>query len=249
MTKNLIKELQQRIAEIISKYGLENLDISKLEGAESLDELKDAKQFLKEEPSNDKKQEDEQANYKGNDSSFKVEENEDGSFTARGSNGSIIKAPNFEELNRQVLSSMKETSINAGKEPKVTFRSPDEDRRTVFAKSAVLEHGITIGKGSTVPQDVGFWKDLKSEYLKDKTHSEEEWNKMTRFVPDEVMGRSKEESAKNQKLIFDLDTKRMNAGLAKNQSPKTTNVQKPNIPKGKENALLDEMLKKRQRGI
>ena len=71
---------------------------------------------------------------------------------------------------------------------------------------------------------------------------------MTRFVPDEVMGRTKEESSKNQKLIFDLDTKRMNAGLAKNQPSQTTTVQKPNIPKGNEKSLLEEMLKRRQRG-
>ncbi|MBQ4084932.1 MAG: hypothetical protein IJC30_04685 [Alphaproteobacteria bacterium] len=241
MAENLVEKIRQKRAEIVSKYGSEKLDMSKLEGAESLEELKDAKQFLKEEPSNDKKQEDEQANYKGKDSSFKVEENEDGSFTARGSNGSIIKAPNFEELNRQVLSSMKETSIKAGKEPRVTFRSPNEDKRVVFAKSAVLEHGITIGKGSTVPQDMEFWKDLKNEYLEDKNHTEEEWNKMTRFVPDEVMGRTKGESVKNQKLIVDLD-------LKKKQSEQTKVVQPPKVPQKNNGNLLEEMLRRRQRG-
>ena len=243
MTENLIEKLKQKKAEIVSKYGSEKLDMSKLDAVDNLDELKDSKQFLKEEDKETKeeKKEDEQTSFKGNDNSFTVEENADGSLVARGSNGTVIKAPNFEQLNRQVLSTMKEASLREGKEPKVTFRSPNKERQAIFAKSAILEHGITIGRGSTLPEDTKFWQELKKDYLKDSKHTEEQWNKMTRFVPDKIMGRTKEESSKNQKLIFDLEAKKKQLG-------QTKTVQSPKIPHEDKNNLVEEMLRRRQRG-
>lgn len=64
-----------------------------------------------------------------------------------------------------------------------------ESIRQDWARSAI-EHNLIL-LGECYPKDKKFWQSFKAEYLKDKNHSAENWEKLTADIPDEIMGRNK----------------------------------------------------------
>lgn len=63
-----------------------------------------------------------------------------------------------------------------------------EDIKEACARSCI-EHGLKME--GDYPQTPEFWQSFKAEYLKDKKHSAENWEKLTAHIPDEIMGREK----------------------------------------------------------
>lgn len=125
-------------------------------------------------------------------------EERDGKVISRGSNGVVFEGKNFEEVNDKVCSYMKNDSLSKGKEPKIGFHSNDDTKKEIFSRNAIMKHNVTILAGW--PEDQKFWQDLKKDYLSDKSHKQEDWERMTRKIPDDVMQRTPEEKARNKKL-------------------------------------------------
>lgn len=125
-------------------------------------------------------------------------EERDGKVISRGSNGVVFEGKNFEEVNDKVCSYMKNDSLSKGKEPKIGFYSNDDTKKEIFSRNAIMKHNVTIMAGW--PEDQKFWQDLKKDYLSDKSHKLEDWERMTRKIPDDIMQRTPEEKERNKKL-------------------------------------------------
>ena len=69
-----------------------------------------------------------------------------------------------------------------------------------------MKFGLTVGNGYV--NDSKFWQNLKNEYLSVKNHSLQDWERMTRLIPDNVMQRTEAEKKRNQQLIKELDDKK-----------------------------------------
>ncbi len=163
-------------------------------------------------------------------------EERDGKIISRGSNGVIFEGKSFEEVNDKVCSYMKNDSLSKGKEPKIGFHCNDEDKKEIFSRNAIMKHNVTILAGW--PEDQKFWQDLKKEYLSDKSHKPEDWERMTRKIPDDVMQRTPEEKARNKKLndadIIAQMRKGKNPNLQATPAP-TEQTPKTPVSNGNEN--------------
>ena len=129
----------------------------------------------------------------------------DGKFIALGSEGTILYGNSFEEVNDKVCYSFLCSDTAIGKEAKVEYTRKDIDQQRTFARSAILKFRMTVVDSG--PSDPQFWKDLKNEFLANKENTPELWERITRFIPDEVMLRSPEERERNRNLrkIDDID--------------------------------------------
>lgn len=163
-------------------------------------------------------------------------EERDGKVISRGSNGVVFEGKNFEEVNDKVCSYMKNDSLSKGKEPKIGFHSNDDTKKEIFSRNAIMKHNVTILAGW--PEDQKFWQDLKKDYLSDKSHKQEDWERMTRKIPDDVMQRTPEEKARNKKLndadIIAQMRKGNNPNLQATSAP-TEQMPKTPVSDGSEN--------------
>lgn len=141
---------------------------------------------------------DKENTYNGPGHGFTLKE-ENGQIVAVGSDGTVIRAGSFEEINDKVCQNLKQKAIAMGKEPKIGFNSNNPERHQIFAHDAIIKHHMTIIAGG--PKDPQFWKNLKQEFLSDKNNSLELWEKLTRNIPNEVMLRTPEEMERNNKLL------------------------------------------------
>lgn len=110
----------------------------------------------------------------------------DGVYTAIGSNSHIIKSRNLNDLNRKLAKVFKLYALENDGEPWCQFtlgkNSPNaEAEKEAFARNFVNE-GVVI-KGD-FPKSKTFWQNFKKEYLS-KNHNLRDWNRLTRFVPNE----------------------------------------------------------------
>ena len=158
---------------------------------------------------------------------FDLEE-KDGKIVAHGNNGEVIEGKNFEEVNDNVCSIMKQASLAENREPQVSFHSSNDEQRKIFSRNAVIKHGIVIGNDG-YSQDKQFWQDLKKQYLEDGKGDLSEWERMTRNVPDDIMQRSPEERTRNQKLLDEAKVRDLR-GLPYN--PKKRQSDKANMQIG-----------------
>lgn len=154
-------------------------------------------------------------------------EERDGKVISRGSNGVVFEGKSFEEVNDKVCSYMKNDSLSKGKEPKIGFYCNDEAKKEIFSRNAIMKHNVTILAGW--PEDQKFWQDLKKDYLSDKSHKQEDWERMTRKIPDDVMQRTPEEKARNKKLNDADIIAQMRKG--KNPNLQTTSAPTEQMPK------------------
>lgn len=128
-------------------------------------------------------------------------------FVAVGADGTILDGKNFEEINDKVCQQFIQIAKTKGKECLVGFYSKDPDKLKIFSKNAIIKFGITIYEGYS--DDPKFWQSLKNEYLNDKKHSLQDWERITRLIPDNIMQRTDEEKKRNQQLIKELADKKI----------------------------------------
>lgn len=192
-----IEEISQKAQALKAQYG-ENFSVDDyLSSAKNLlstggkiDDL-NPKNFVKEESDNKK-------NDKFNDGehqSYNLQR-KDGKFIARGSDGTILEGKDFEEINDKVCSQIKASPSYSKEKSVISFTGKDPEEQKIFSRNAIMKHGIAIRQG--FPEDQQFWQDLKKEYLNDKSHSLDEWERMTRKLPDDVLQRTPEESKRNK---------------------------------------------------
>lgn len=172
----------------------------------------------------------EQEDEKDPKSSFSLSDD----FTkAKDGNGNSFNAKNpyelFNKLNDQVIANNppgKEIKMRLNLRPEEKDR---EDIKEACARSAI-EHGIII-KGD-LPQDPKFWQSFKNEYLADKKHKPEDWERLTAHMPDELLGRTpdKEKNKDNNKnkdieQLKALSRDGINPNLSENKPEKGNNTQ------------------------
>lgn len=192
-----IEEISQKAQALKAQYG-ENFSVNDyltsakdmLNKGGKIDDLNPEK-FLKEESDNKKS---DQFN-DGENLSYKLQK-KDGKFIARGSDGTIIEGKNFEEINDKICSQLKAAPSYSKEKSVISFTGKDPEEQKIFSRNAIMKHGIAIKQG--FPEDQQFWQDLKKEYLNDKSHSLDEWERMTRKLPDDVLQRTPEESKRNK---------------------------------------------------
>lgn len=169
-----------------------------LEKHDTLDGF-DADAFVKKPEDDKEKDKNEKNDQMENDDGlcFKLER-KNGKIISRGSNGMVLEGKNFEEINDKVCNYMKNDALSKGKEPKIGYTGKNPEELKTFSRNAIMKHNVTILEGWS--EDTKFWQDLKQKYLSDKSHKAEDWERMTRKIPDEVMQRTPEEKARNKKL-------------------------------------------------
>lgn len=193
------------------------------------------KDFLKDPEPNDKGPNN--SNYNKNDNGYGVssKRNPDGSYSGYTSDGKYFEENDFKSFNQKTLASFKEKDQRDGKETKISYTGRDKDELSIFAHDAIIDFDMTIGPSSSYPKDTKFWKALKEEYLKNEKNSTEGWNKVTRFVSDEVMERTEEEKKQNKDLIASLEKeeeeKERKEGNQGKTSPKQENNNSTNPAK------------------
>jgi len=212
---------EEKLSDWIKQNNLDEEKVKKaVEGhTGDMDFLKNLKKedFAKSQPEQEKPEEkeddkdkdkDKSDDYKSNGDEYKGRQNPDGSCTMTGPDGKTKNYPDFESMNDDVCSTLKNKALAENKEPKISFKSSprDEEHIQTFCRNAIMKHGVTIAPDADFVNDPQFWKDLKQEYLK-QGHKESDWNKMTRFVPDEAMGRTPEERQTNNSMIKYMETK------------------------------------------
>ena len=178
--------------------------LNHLETHDSL-ELLDVSEFVNKE--NDKNNKDDENNSIRNNEgqSFHIVEN-NGKLVAVGHDGTILDGKNFEEINDKICQQYVKDAKAEGTECIVCYNGKDQEELKIFSKNAIMKYGITIGEG--YPNDPEFWQNLKKEYLNDDTHSLQDWERMTRLIPDNVMQRTDEEKKRNQNLIDEMAIKK-----------------------------------------
>ncbi len=194
---SLAAEIENKIAEQKRLYG-DKFDengyraaaTAYAEATGSLANFNDAK-FVKPKDDNKEKMDN------GQGKSFNLEQ-KDGKFIAHGSDGTVFEGKNFEEINDKVCENLAKNCRDQGEEATIAYHGNNEENKKIFSRNALLKHDITITGGW--PKDQQFWQDLKAEYLKDDKHSLNDWERITRKIPDEVMGRTPEERQRNKKL-------------------------------------------------
>jgi len=128
---------------------------------------------------------------------------EDGKFVFRGPRGDRIEGKDFAEANDKICAIFAKEAKEEGREATICTRwhnvpeAREKKEREDFSRNAI-KHGMTILDGWS--KDSQVWHDLKKDYLADKNHKLEDWERMTRKIPDEVMQRTPEEKARNKKL-------------------------------------------------
>ena len=167
----------------------------------------------KEDKDNDKNEDKKIENEKG--LSFSLKE-KDGKFTAIGSDGTVLEGKSFEEINDKVCQNMKQKAEAEGIENTICFNGKSPEEQKIFSRNAIMKHDVTILGG--YPKDPQFCKDLKNEYLADKSHSLQDWERMTRKIPDDVMQRTPEEQARNKKLLDADLLKKLRKGINPNDT-------------------------------
>lgn len=188
--KNLV---EQKVAAFEKDYAVSSTAYRQaLEAADTPEAIKaiDPKNYAYD---NNKGNDEGVGEYRAGSSRYESHQNADGSYTAIGNNGDKITAKNFEELNDIVVSKLKDECLKKKEEPDLTFHSPSLEKQKIFASAAVLKHGVTIGRTSSIPRYREFWADLKKQYMADSKHNLSDWVKMTRFLPDELLSRTPEE--------------------------------------------------------
>ena len=170
-------------------------------------------------------------------------EQKDGKFIARGSDGTVFEGKNFEEINDKVCENLAKHCRDQGQEATIAYHGNNEEDKKIFSRNALMKHDITITGGW--PKDQKFWQDLKAEYLKDNKHSLSDWEKMTRKVPDDVMGRTPEEQQRNKKLNDADLLKRLRQGNNPNLEPQQQSDQKQRQANNLTSEQLLDMKKKR----
>ncbi|MBR1825618.1 MAG: hypothetical protein IJ770_03430 [Alphaproteobacteria bacterium] len=155
--------------------------------------------------------------YSGDNFKITCHPNPDGSYSGFASDGRRLHGKNFEEINNQACQILKQRALDKGEEPGVKYSGnpPNQRKAEIFCRNAIVKFGMVIRASSDMPQDSAFWKDLQANYLQNGGKPEE-WERMTRFIPDNLMGRTPEKSAENVALIEKMDR-------LKNQ--KKTNIQ------------------------
>lgn len=115
---------------------------------------------------------------------------QNGVYTARGSDGTILKSKNFYDLNLKIAAQYKAEFDKEGKTGTICFTSGNKNPKEMedFAK-AFINSGIRVS--GDIPQDPKFWQQFRQEYLSDSKHSAEEWDKLTANLPDKLIGRQK----------------------------------------------------------
>lgn len=171
---------------------------------------------------------------------FGLEES-NGKFIARGTDGTIIEGKDFRDLNYKVCENLKQHSLSMGKEPIIRFmpgkkhsKEETEKRKEIFASDGILKLGITLSGG--YPEDPKFWSNLKEEYFKNPENTKENWDKMTRLVPDEIIGRDKEKELNTLKLNEETTTK----SEEKTDDKSMDNTVNDKLEDGKTSLKLDE---------
>lgn len=149
-------------------------------------------------------------NYGSNDLSFTANF-VDGKFEAISPDGQKVIGKNLDDLNLKLAQTFKQKALQEGKEPRVSFEYGKQDNTLSkqemtesFARNFINE-GVTV-KGD-LPTDSKFWQKLKQDYLADKKNTLDNWNKLTRFVPPEYMGKSAEKQASEQENSKNEKTK------------------------------------------
>lgn len=125
-----------------------------------------------------------------------------------GSDGTILDGKSFEETNDKVCQQFIQRDMAEGKESVINFQSNDPEKLKIFSRNAIIKFGITVGDG--YPEDPNFWQSLRNEYLNNENNSIQDWERMTRLIPDNIMQRTAEEKKRNQQLIKELADKKTN---------------------------------------
>lgn len=157
-----------------------------------------------------------------------------GKYIAYGSDGSILEGNTFEEINDKVCADLVQHCQAQGKEPTLALLNCNDNKeKQIFSKNAIMKHNATILAGW--PEDKQFWQDLKADYLKDEKHTLADWERVTRKIPDDVMGRTPEESARNKKLKDAEILKQMRKGRSyqEQQKEEQERLNKPQQPLNK----------------
>lgn len=151
---------------------------------------------------------------------------ENGKYVFRGPKGERIEGKDYAEAKDKICVLFAKEAKEEGREGTIYTRwhnvpeAEEKEQRDISSRTAI-KHGLTIlGGWSKEPQ---FWQDLKKDYLADKNHKLEDWERMTRKIPDEVMQRTPEEKARNKKLN-DADI------IAQMRKGKNPNLQEPTVP-------------------
>lgn len=230
-----ISKVKNKLQEYLKKYENRFDAIAYTRGAlkhletnDSLETL-DIKEFIKEKNDDkDKNSKDDKA-YQDKDNKLGFTLIQDGSnLVAVGADGSILDGKNFEEINDQVCKEFASKAKAEGCEKIVSYRSDNPEELKIFAKTAILKYGLTIGGG--YPKDTEFWKELKNEYLKEGKHSQEDWEKITRQVPNDIMQRTNEEIIRNKNLLaIDNQLEKVRNKLTP-EHPSTVPVPSKNTP-------------------
>lgn len=226
--ENLLK-IEQNLHKYLRQYN-NNFDtvaytknaLEHLKTNASLDSL-DASNFINKDNNNNDKNDKSDNMYNNN---IRLIE-DDGKFVAVGPDGTIIDGKSFEETNDKVCQLLAQRSKAEGKEPIIYYHSKDPDKLKIFSKNAIMKFGITIRDGYS--DDPKFWQSLKNEYLNDEKHSLQDWERMTRLIPDSVMQRTDEEKKRNQQLIKELANKKTNNDRS-NFLKQLRNGHNPNLP-------------------
>ncbi len=156
--------------------------------------------------------------------------NPDGSYTAITTKGQRLRGKNFEEISDQSCKLLKESALAEGKEPKIAYNNnpPNEHKSMIFCRNAILKFDVTISPQSDIPQDKNFWKELHSTYM-NNGGTQENWEKMTRFVPDDIIGRSPEEIIKNKNLIAKFEAEKNNNIARDNKKALNVSIQNSSV--------------------
>lgn len=121
----------------------------------------------------------------------------DGKFVAKGSNGETIESADHYDFCVKMAQSFKKNQTDPDT-LLIVKRTPRgngmpgidrEQARRDFAK-AFINNGVA--PDGDIPQDKEFWLQFKDEYLRNENNTPEMWNKLTKHIPDNVMGRQKE---------------------------------------------------------
>ncbi len=158
----------------------------------------------------------------------------DGQFVAKSPDGTVVKGNDLDEFHKALAQKFKEkfardnnpngkTTLTLGKRDEVS--AADKKHMESFARIFINE-GVAVA--GDVPQDPKFWNDLKKEYLQNKENTEENWNKLTRYVPRKSMGLP-EVDKKQAKTLIALSRKGYNPNLQRpplkpTALPKNTNL-------------------------
>ncbi len=168
---------------------------------------------------------------------------ENGKFVWKGPNGERIEGKDYAEAEDKFHAAVAENAKKKGEEPKVGtywgagIPESEKKKEQKISSKAAVKHGVTIIAGWS--EDKQFWQDLKADYLKDEKHTLADWERMTRKIPDDVLSRTPEESARNKKLNDAEILKQMRRGNNPYLTPQENKPQQPlNKPQAANNKDL-----------